>query len=219
MLITISRQYGAGGSEVARQVAARLGWSVIDNDIIDRVARRAGMQPEVVADLDERVPGFVERLARALAASSQELAVPELGLVVRAPEPNLVRLTELVVKEAAAEGRVVLVGRAAPAVLGAVADALHVKLVAPRAFRLQLAMETDQLDARTAERVLDQTDAQRARYHREHYQRDWDNPIHFHMLLNTGLLGLEGATDLIVARARALGWQEAADQPRPRPLP
>ena len=206
MLITISRQYGAGGSEVARQVAARLGWSVVDNDIVDRVARLAGMQPEEVADLDERVPGFVERLARALAASSQEFAVPELGMSIGTPEPSLVRLTELVVKEAAAAGRVVLVGRAAPAVLGAVADALHVKLVAPRAFRVQLAMGADGLDARTAERRLDETDAQRARYHREHYQRDWDDPAHFHMVLNTGLLGLDGATELIVTRARALGW-------------
>jgi cytidylate kinase len=87
-----------------------------------------------------------------------------------------------------------------------VADALHVKLVAPRPFRLRLAMEADHLDLRTAERRLDETDAQRARYHREHYQRDWDDPVHFHMLLNTGLLGLEGATELIVTRARALGW-------------
>jgi cytidylate kinase len=206
MLITISRQYGAGGSEVAAQVASRLSWTVVDNAIVDRVAQLAGLQPEVVADLDERVPGFVERLARALAASSQEFVVPELGMAVRPAEPSLVRLTELVVKEAAAEGRVVLVGRAAPAVLGTTGDALHVKLVAPRPFRVTLAMRAEGLDARAAERQLDETDAQRARYHQEHYQRDWNDPVHFHMVLNTGLLGLEGAADLIVARARAAGW-------------
>jgi cytidylate kinase len=53
---------------------------------------------------------------------------------------------------------------------------------------------------------MDRTDAERARYHREHYGRDWDDPSHFHMLLNTGLLGLEGAADVIVAQARAMGW-------------
>lgn len=57
MLITISRQYGAGGSEVARLVAMELGWSVVDNDIVDRVAARAGLAPEVVARQDERIPG------------------------------------------------------------------------------------------------------------------------------------------------------------------
>ncbi len=206
MLITISRQYGAGGSEVARLVAERLGWQVVDNEIVDLVARRAGLTREEVASQDERVPGFVERLAHALAASSQEYAVPELGVAVRTEEPALVRITELVVKEVAAEGRVVLVGRAAPAVIGQVPGALHVKLVAPRSFRIRVAMEAEGLDARTAERRLEQVDAQRARYHREHYGRDWDDPVHFHMVLNTGLLGFDGAAEVIVARARALGW-------------
>jgi cytidylate kinase len=206
MLITISRQYGAGGSEVARLVADRLAWSVVDNDIVDRVAARAGLAPEVVARQDERIPGFVERLARALAASSQEFAVPELGVAVREEEPGLVRLTELVVQEVATEGRVVLVGRAAPAVLGSSIDALHVKLVAPRDFRIRLAMRVDGLDARAAEKQMDETDAHRARYHREHYGRDWDDPSHYHMLLNTGLLGLEGAAEVIVSEAHRRGW-------------
>ncbi len=207
MLITLSRQYGAGGSEVARLVADQLGWTVVDNEIVDRVARRAGLAPAAVAEQDERVPGFVERLARALMASSQEFAVPEIGVAVRAEDPSLVRLTELVVKEIATEGRVVLVGRAAPAVLGKSVEALHIKLVADRAWRLALAMRLEGFDDKTAARVLADTDSQRARYHREHYGRDWDDPVHFHMTLNTGLLGLDGAAEVIVARARALGWR------------
>jgi cytidylate kinase len=206
MLITITRQYGAGGSEVARLVAERLGWTVVDNEIVARVARRAGLTPEIVAEQDERVPGFVERLARALAASSQEFAVPELGVAVRAAEPSLVRLTEMVVKEIAAEGRAVLVGRAAPAVLGRESGVLHVKLVATREFRITTAMQSEGLDRRATERLMDETDAQRSRYHREHYGRDWDDPTHYHMILNTGLLGMDGAAEVIVVRARAMGW-------------
>ena len=206
MLITLSRQYGAGGSEVARLVAVGLGWSVLDNEIVERVAARAGLAPEVVAKEDEQAPTFVERLTRALAASSQEYAVPELGVAVRAEGPDLVRLTELVVQEAAIEGRVVLVGRAAPVVLGTAVEAIHVKVVAPREFRIQLGREASGLDARAAERLMDETDARRARYHREHYGRDWDDPSHYHMVLNTGLLGLQGAADLVLHRARALGW-------------
>lgn len=206
MIITLSRQYGAGGSEVARLVAAGLGWDVVDNEIVDMVASRAGLAPEIIAAQDERVPGFVERLARALANASQEYAVPELGVAVRAEEPNVVELTERVVRELAAEGRVVLVGRAAPVVLGQLQDALHVKLVAPRSFRIKLAMDSEHLDAATAERTMDRTDAHRARYHREHYGRDWDDPAHFHMMLNTGLLGLDGATAVILGEARRRGW-------------
>lgn len=206
MLITISRQYGAGGSEVARLVANRLGWTVVDNDIVDRVARRAGLATEIVKRQDERVPGFVERLARALTASSQEYAVPELGVAVRVEEPDVVHVTERVVQELAAEGRVVLVGRAAPAVLGTALDALHVKLIAARDFRVRFAEQAEGLDRRAAEKMLDDTDASRARYHREYYGRDWDDPTHFHMVLNTGLLGLDGAAEIIVRHAVTRGW-------------
>jgi cytidylate kinase len=187
-------------------VAERLGWSVVDNDIVDRVARRAGLAPEIVARQDERVPGFVERLAGALTASSQEYAIPELGVAMPIEEPSLVRITEMVVQELAASGRVVLVGRAAPAVLGETRDALHVKLVAAREFRIRFAMDAEGLEARAAEKLMDETDAHRARYHREHYGRDWDDPAHFHMLLNTGLLGLDGAASVIVDEARRRGW-------------
>lgn len=206
MLITISRQYGAGGSEVARLVADQLGWTVVDNEIVDRVAQRAGLAPKTVAEQDERVPGFVERLAQALTASSQEFAVPELGVAVRNEDPNLVRLTERVVHEIAEEGKAVLVGRAAPAVLGHDFPAIHVKLVANREFRVKLAMAAEQLDEKTALKRLIDVDANRARYHREHYGRDWDDPVNFHLILNTGLLGLDGAAEVIVGRARKLGW-------------
>ncbi len=52
MIITLSRQYGAGGSEVARLVATGLGWGVVDNEIVDLVASRAGLAPEIIAAQD-----------------------------------------------------------------------------------------------------------------------------------------------------------------------
>ncbi|MEP6573258.1 MAG: cytidylate kinase-like family protein [Gemmatimonadota bacterium] len=206
MLITISRQYGAGGSEVAQRIAAALGWSVVDNEIVGQVADRAGLTTEEVAARDERPPTFVERLARTLASSSQEFALPGGQLPAAVTEPSLVRLTEAVVKEAAAHGRVVLVGRAAPAVLGQSVGAIHAKMVAAKSFRIQVAMERLSLDAKAAERAMEEMDARRARYHKQYYQRDWEDPLHYHMVLNTGVLGFGGAAELVVARARALGW-------------
>jgi len=206
MLITISRQFGAGGSAVARLVAEKLGWSVVDNEIVDLVAQRAGITHEEVARLDERTPGFVERLARTLAASSEELAVPGVVAGTALEEPHILRITETVVQEVAAQGRAVLVGRAAVAVLSRQADALHVRVVAPKPFRIRVIMERLKLDARNAERALDETDAERSRYHREHYGRDWDDPINFHMVLNTERLGFNGAAEIVVGRAKALGW-------------
>ena len=205
MLITISRQFGAGGSLVAQLVARELGWSVIDNELVDEIARRIGKPVEEVAEREERVPTFVERLARALVAS------PEVPLVSATPldsldEAEMVKVTEAVVGEAAQEGKVVLVGRAASAVLARESGAIHVQLVAPRSFRIRVVAERSGMDGKAAEKRIGETDGQRARYHKQYYNRDWSDPVNYHLVLNTGALGFEGAAGLIVARARAMGW-------------
>ena len=206
MIVTVSRQIGAGGSEIASRVAAALQFRLVDNELIDRVALQAGLSRTQVANREERAPGFLERLVRALSRSVPEL---QSAPADRPPEPEektLVAATEKVVAELAAEGRVVLVGRAAPAVLSGTLDALHVKIVAPVPFRIARIREVDRVDEREAERRLRESDANRARYHRHHYGRDWSDPANYHMVLNTGSLGVAGATDLIVVRANAI-WQ------------
>jgi len=202
MIITISRQFGAGGSEVARRVAEALEWRVVDNELIDQVAQRAGLPAKEVARREERAPGFLERLSRALARSAPELFPKPADKVPEPEEAELVRVTESVVAELAVQGRVVLVGRAGSAVLRGAHDALHVKLVAPVADRLQTAIARLQLDPREAEKVLQETDANRGRYLKQHYGRDWEDPTNYHMVLNTGALGLDGAVELIVAHAK-----------------
>ena len=207
MLITISRQYGAGGSEIARRVAVALGWRLVDNELVEEVAARAGVPAEQVAEREERAPSFVERLARTLAASTPELfsAVPG-GTFPKLQEADLVRITESVVAEVAARGRVVLVGRAAPAVLAQERESIHVKVVAPKPYRIRAAAARLGADPQKAGAAVEESDATRARYHRQYYRRDWNDPVNYHLVLNTEALGLDGATDVIVARARALGW-------------
>ena len=222
VLITISRQYGAGGSEVGRRVAESLGWRLVDNELVERVAERAGLTTAEVADREERTPTFIERLARVLASSTPELFPPATGTVPELSEPALVRITEAVVAEVAAGGRVVLIGRAAPAVLDRTDDALHIKLVASPVFRVRLAAERLGMDVKDAERIMKETDEARARYHRERYGRDWKDPINYHIVLNTERLGLEAAAALIVAEAGRRGWGEAprtADRSPSRPYP
>ena len=208
MIITISRQYGAGGSEVARRVAAALGWGVVDNELVEEVAARAGLPPADVAEREERVPSFAERLARTLAAATPELFAAPVpgGTVPKLQETDLVRITETVVAEVAARGRVVLVGRAAPAVLSQQENSLHVKLVAPRAYRIKASAERLGVEPSKAAEVLDETDAMRERYLRQFYRRDWNDPVNYHMVLNTGPLGFDGATDIIVGEAKRRGW-------------
>jgi cytidylate kinase len=208
MLITISRQYGAGGSEVAARVARALGWRVVDNELIERVAARAGLTPEDVAQREERVSTFVERLAQTVVAATPELVVPPEagGTAPTLSEADLVRVTERVVEEVAADGKVVLVGRAAPAVLARERDAIHVKLVAPSEWRIRAVVERLGIPAEEARSLMDDTDRNRARYHKQHYRRDWNDAANYHLVINTAALGLDGAAEVIVWRARSLGW-------------
>lgn len=207
MLITISREFGAGGSLVAERVARSLGWRVVDNDFVARVAERAGLPEAIVAQRDERAPGFREWLVRALSRAAPELIAPPIqSPPAELEEAELVRVTESVVADLAAEGRVVLVGRAAPAVLGMKGDALHVRVIAPRADRVRAVMSRRGVDAATAQRMMEEMDGNRERYHREYYDRDWADPAHFHLVLNTGLLGYDAAGDVVVDHARRLGW-------------
>jgi cytidylate kinase len=205
MLITISRQYGSGGSAVAQRVADALGWHLVDNELVEQVARRAGLSEEEVAEREERAPSYIERLARVLASATPELFPPPAGTVLEQSERDLVRITEAVVTDMAAEGRVVLVGRAAPALLDRAEGALHVKLVASMPFRIRATAARFGLDPKDAERIVRETDANRQRYHREYYNRDWDDPLNYHMVLNTERLGLDGAALAIVAEVRRAG--------------
>ncbi len=205
MIVTISRQFGAGGALVARMLADRLGWSLVDNELIDQVAIRAGMAPEEVAEHDERAPGFIERLTRALASSMPEFVAPESGTLPDLAEERLVKITERVVSEAAEQGKVILVGRAAPAVLASHPRTLHLQIVAPLANRIARVVERQGIDMKQAEKLIHDADRNRARYHKQYYQRDWADPANYDLVINTARIGIEGTVDIVMDRLRRLG--------------
>ena len=210
-LITITRQYAAGGSEVARKVAGELGWTVIDNEFVDEVSRRAGLPPDEVALKEERAPSLLTRVARNLAAASPEIsagttagttALPE----AEAEEANIVKITERVITEAATHGRAVLVGRGAQAVLARRPNALHVYLVGSRTWRMAMAVEHLGVLRSEVEKVLDETDRERDRYVKAHYGRSRQDVAHYDMVLNAERLGFGGAAAVIVAETRRRNW-------------
>ena len=205
MVITISRQFAAGGAEVARRVAEALGWNFADRALIDQVAARAGVSPEEVASLEERPSSFLERLIR-FSAELPDPFVPATVPIEDFEEAKLVRVTRRLVTELASQGRVVIVGRAASAILGENPDVLHVRVVAATGFRIDQAQDRFGIDRDTAAKRLEQTDAERARYYREFYDLDWNDMTHYDLVLNTSRLGFDRAAALIVAHARTLGW-------------
>jgi cytidylate kinase len=206
-VITVTRQYASGGSDVARLVAVQLAWEVIDNEFVDAVARRAGLPPDEVAQREERAPGLLERLARTLAAASPELFVASEGVPrVERDEATIVQVTERVIAEAAAHGRIVLVGRGAQAVLAQRPDALHVYVVAPKAWRMRLAVERLGVSEADIDRVVDDTDRQRDQYVKTYYGRQREDLTNYDLIVNTARIGIDGAAGLVVAEAHRRKW-------------
>lgn len=212
MIITISREVGSGGGDVARGVADALGWRVVDNELVDQIATRSGLTRAEVVEREERAPGFLERLIRMLTRAAPEILSPPAEADPDSEEAKLVKITESVVAEMAREGRVVLVGRAAPAVLKGDRDGLHVKIVAPKSDRIAAVSKRLGVSPDSAATEVARSDANRARYHQQYYDRDWKDAAQYHLVLNAAALGVEGAVATIVGRAKALWPAETRER-------
>lgn len=206
MLITISRQYLAGAADVARRIAAQLDWTVVDDDFIDAIAQKSGLSKDDVQSLEESVPTFLERFAQSSALSFPEFLVSTPTAMEEPDAVKLAHMTRELIEDLGRRDRIVMVGRAAAAVIARESEVLHVRLVASREYRIGLAMHELGLGEAEAAASVDERDLSRAWYHKENYGSDWNDPVHYHVVLNTELLGTDGAADLVTARARALGW-------------
>ena len=205
MIITISRMFGSGGSDVAAHVARALGWTLLDNALIDAVAERLGVSRAEVASVEERVPSLAERIATTLAMSAPEMTVPVDeggGAMMVTAETRIVDVTRRVMDEAVAQGNAVLVGRGAQAMLADRPDALHVFCYAPKSFLVQYAVAHRGVNPAHAEHEVDKVNKQREQYVKRHWGRDWRSFDNYHLCVDTGRLGIAGAGDLVVGAAR-----------------
>ena len=202
-VITISRMYGSGGSEVAERVAGTLGWQLFDNAMIDAVAERSGLTRAEVLEQDERVPSMVERLASALSLGSPEIMPPVPTGPIETTEERIVAVTRRVIEEAVQTGPAVFVGRGAQCLLAERADALHVFCYAPRAALRQYVMDKYGLSHDDAERKVGDMNRQREQYVKRHWNRNWLAHENYHICVNTAWLGTDGAAKLVVDSAKA----------------
>ena len=173
------------------------------------MARLAGLPKDEVARREEQTPGLLERLARTLTVGAPEMfiATGEHPLPVdTGEEETIVKTTERVIEEAAAEGRVILVGRGAQAVLATRPNALHVYVVAAKPFRRQVAIERLGVNPAEADKVMHETDARRDEYVKTHYGRDRQDLTLYDLVLNSERLGFQGAADLVVQEITRRGW-------------
>jgi cytidylate kinase len=201
-IITVSRQYGSGGSEVAERVAVALGWKVYDNAVVEEVATRLRMTPAEVSAREERVPSLVQRMASAMALGVPEM-MPVVGDIAAQPsEERMVMVTRRVIEDAVRAGPAVLVGRGAQCMLAARSDALHVYCYAPFEELVRYAVEVMGIPFKDARRQVSDINHQREAWVQQHFKRDWRDLSNYDLCVNTARLGLEGSAELVVRVAR-----------------
>jgi hypothetical protein len=202
-VVCISHATGAGGEEVGRLVAERLGFLYVDEDIVAGAAARGGIDPGDVAD-EERRKSLAIRLleamahgggeAWAIAGSAPLLSGEELGTDdVRA----LIRET---IEQTAARGNVVIVAHAASWALPAGPEVLRVFVTASPDARAQRLGGREGLDQRQATRAVKDADANRRDYLKRFYDVGEELPTHYDVVVNTDVLSPEQTAD-IVSRA------------------
>lgn len=201
-VITISRQYGSGGSEVAERVARALGWALYDNAVVEEVAQRLRMTPAEVSAREERVPSLVERMATAMALGAPEM-MPMVGdLAAQPSEERMVLMTRRVIEDAVRAGPVVLVGRGAQCMLASRTDALHVFCYAPLEELVRYAVEVLDVPFPEAGKKVTEMNRHREEYVKHHFKRDWRDFANYDLCVNTARLGLDGSADLVTRLAR-----------------
>lgn len=201
-IITFSRMYGSGGSAVAARVAGALGWDLLDNNLVDQVAERLGMSRREVAAREERVPSLVQRLVDGMALGTPEVPGPIVDASLPPSDEQLIAMTGRVVTEAVSRGPLVVVGRGAQAMLAERDDAIHIFCYAPLATLAARAAERHGISLVAAEKLVHDTNRDRAHYVKKHWNRDWSEYANYHACLNTDWLGLDGAAEVVVDLAR-----------------
>jgi DHA1 family bicyclomycin/chloramphenicol resistance-like MFS transporter len=196
-VVTISGEYGSGSGEVAARLAKRLGWQLVDHEIVSRVANALGVTPELAEAHDERTdkpsPEYLAGLR-----TMQVLANAPIPVDVPPDSPAYSEARRLVVQEAAASGKVVIVGRGGQVLLAGRRDTLHARIVAPLHERIAYVRRRELLNADAALERIQTKDRERARFLMVEHGHDPADVHLYDMVLNTAILDLGSVVDQLV---------------------
>jgi CMP/dCMP kinase len=202
-LITISRMYGSGGSEIAELAAHALEWTLYDNELVDQIAAQSGLPRADVSREEERVPTLVERISGAFALGTPEAMPPLPDGQPTTTEEEIVAAAKRVIEDAVTRGPAVFVGRGAQCLLAARGDALHVYCYAQPAALVAYARDKRGIPANEVDKKVAEMNKAREQYVRRHWNRNWQSPLNYHLCLDTGWHGIERSAEIVVEAARA----------------
>ena len=191
MIITIGRQFCSGGSEIGRKLSERLGIPYYDKNLYEYAAKNRGFSTKFVKEIEETpTSSFLYSLAMyPYVDFGMDNMIPS-GVAIAADQTNYIL-------EKAGEGPCIFVGRCADSVLSERDDVLNVFIYADVKSRLERAMKRYNLSEKDAMKSIQQTDKHRASYYNMNSDKKWGMKESYHLLLDSGMLGIDGIVDIL----------------------
>lgn len=205
-VIALSRQVGTAGEEVAQTVAERLGFRLIDYQVVQRAAQEAGVSPETVSEA-EHTPSLLTRILEALARNPSMPVAAWADPVPLSTTPMLTsteyrQFIEDVIRDLGRQGDCVIVGHGASVVLRGQADVLRALITGSPKVRARRIIEHMEVDERAALKTVERTDTERVDYFRRFYETEWLHPGTYDLCINTDQITPIQAADLIAYAAQ-----------------
>ncbi len=198
-VITITREYGAGGGEVGRRLAELLGWQLLDRELLHRAAEVQHVPDAELERLDEKAVELADRFRR------------------HPPHQQYLHGLTEAVRQAAARGNVILVGRGARHLLGDTPESLHLRLVAPKPWRAHRMARLEGWSEEQALARCTEVDRTRDRFTRYFFGAAAKQPAQYDLIVNSGRLPLDDVAEVVAAAVkglRAAGAEKTAGDKR-----
>jgi len=182
-ILTVSREYGSGGGKIADIVARKLGWRLLDKELITEISKREQIPDSEVAAFDEKVDPWIHRLTRSIWGVGAD-GISPIAPVDFFDAYKAARLAKQIIEEAYRIGGCVIVGRGSQCILRGKPDVFHVFVYAQWANRIQ------KIQARVppgtdVEGLIQSIDEQRREYIRLHYKENWRNPYLYDIMIDS----------------------------------
>ena len=200
-VLTIEREYGSGAAEIAQKLADRLGWKLWNQLLTNEIARHMQCESRHIEQQEERKDPLHYRLFKAFLRGSFEgsMNAPKMKI---ADAEGIRQITEKLVKEAAAEGNCVIVGRGSAYYLKDLPDAFHIFVYAPFEEKVRR-LQTEGKSQEEAIQLASTVDQDRAAFVKEHFGIEWPARQFFHMMINSAM-GEEAAVETALGGMSAI---------------
>ena len=192
-IITIGRQYGSGGREIAKMVAEKYGIPYYDKELLTRAAKESGFCEEMLASHDERpTNSFLYNLVMDTYSFGYNSSFVDV------PISQKIFLVQFdTIKKIASEGPCVIVGRCADYALSEFDNCVHVFIHSDEEHKIKRIMERNQVSEKEAKEMMVKKDKQRQSYYNYYSSKKWGRADTYDLTINSGKLGLQGTVDLI----------------------